>query len=193
MVTPSLFSHQKKSSRMLRQPLDAAGDNNMRSAFVIGLLAAFISGCGGGGESVLPAPTIKSVQWHLGAPDSNRLSLSASTGPEFLYFYVTVEMTDGTSEVHQAVGSCSTAQRCEFKPGDLLGLGPPVGYRIELAGDINSASLSGHNVSPAPPIGADPFAILLNPIVGNDPPFKVTVNVTTEGFQAIKWTVEIAP
>jgi hypothetical protein len=160
------------------------------------LIAAALQGCGSGGcedceqESL---PTISAVQWHLGAPDSDLLAYSAGGAPDYVYLYVTVKRSDGSSTTDKAVGSCSSAQLCEFKPGDLLGVGPAVAYQVQLKGDLNAAHLSGNNVLPVPPPGAYQYAILLHIDQGNVPPFQPIVEVTTPGFAPVSWALSVSP
>ncbi len=160
------------------------------------LITAALQGCGSGGcencDDVSP-PAITAVEWHLGSPGSDLLSYSVASGPAYVYLYVTVRRSDGSSATERAVGNCSTAQLCEFKPGDLLGVGPSIAYQVQLKGDINAAHLSGNNVSPAPPPGAYPYAVLLQIDQGNVPPFQPIVEVTGPGFAAVSWTVSISP
>jgi len=168
----------------------------MRRAFATSLaFAAILSGCGSGGcddcDEGAPQPAVTAVQWHLGAPNADWLAYSASSGPDYVYLYVTVTRSDGSSTTERAVGNCSSRQQCEFKPGDLLGVGPQVAYKIQLSGDINAAHLSGNNVVPAPPPGAYPYAILLDVDQGNDPPFQTVVEVQTDGFAPVTWVVSV--
>lgn len=159
------------------------------------LVASILAGCGSGGcencDEAPAQPAVTGVEWHLGAPESDRLTYSAGSGPAYAYLYLTVKRSDGLSTTERAVGNCSSPQQCEFKPGDLLGLGPNLGYRVRLAGDLNAAHLSGSNVVPAPPPGAYPYAILFNVDQGNAPPFQASLEVETDGFAPVSWVVSI--
>lgn len=160
------------------------------------MIAAALQGCGSGDCEDCdpePPPAITAVQWHLGAPDSDLLAYSAGAAPAYVYLYVTVKRSDGSSTTDKAVGSCSSAQLCEYKPGDLLGVGPAIAYQVQLKGDINAAHLSGNNVLPAPPPGAYQYAILLHIDQGNVPPFQPIVEVTTPGFAPVSWALSVSP
>jgi hypothetical protein len=159
------------------------------------MLAALLPGCGSGGDDVdnPPAATITDVEWHLAGANSDQLVYSAAAGPSFVYLWVTVRRSDGSSRTEYAVGNSPTPQYCQFTPGDLLGVGPPIAYQVQLKGDINAAHLSGNSVVPAPPPGASPYAILLHIDQGNVPPFQPIVEVTSSGFAPVSWTVSVSP
>ena len=161
------------------------------------LSAATLQACGSGSGSCencgdAPPPVVEAeiigVDWHLGSPVSDLLSYSASAGPASANLYLTVRRSDGSGVPVRAVGNCSTPQYCEFTPGDLLGIGPPVAYQIRLKGDINAAHLTGNNLLP----GAQQWYIVFHVDQGGEPPFHPILEITREGAVPVVWNISIA-